>query len=61
MTDILHYGYGATLCSADQTTGKIENCLKQDINKEDFKLFGQERLIYDKGSTNRHTTTIRTR
>ena len=50
MTDILHYGYGATLCSADQTTGKIENCLKQDINKEDFKLFGQERLIYDKGT-----------
>ena len=50
MTDILQNGYGATLWSADQTTGKIENCLKQDINKEEFKLFVQERLMYDKGT-----------
>ena len=50
MTEILEYGYGATLCSANQGEGKIEKCLKQDINKNNFKLFDQTNLMYDRGT-----------
>lgn len=50
MTDILQYGYGATLCSSDGGKGKIDKCIDQDINKPEFKLFGQNNLMYDKGT-----------
>ena len=39
MTEILEYGYGATLCAANQSEGKIKGCLKQDVDKSKFKLF----------------------
>tara|TARA_B100000035_G_scaffold314413_1_gene330609 strand:+ start:434 stop:1111 length:678 start_codon:yes stop_codon:yes gene_type:complete len=50
MTEILENGYGATLCSANQSEGKIKDCLNQDIDKSKFKLFGQNNLMYDKGT-----------
>ena len=50
MTEILEYGYGATLCAANQSEGKIKDCLKQDINKSEFKLFDQTNLMYDPGT-----------
>ena len=50
MTDILQNGYGATLCSNGDNRDKIGECIDQDVNKSDFKLFGQERLMYDKGT-----------
>jgi len=43
-------GYGATVNALKSDT-RIEDCLNQDINKSKFQLFGQNNLMYDKGTT----------
>ena len=44
------YGYGADI-NATKVETKINDCLDQDIKKSKFNLFGQNNLMYDKGTT----------
>ena len=50
MSEIGIHGYGATVNALKSDT-RIEDCLKQDIDKSKFQLFGQNNLMYDKGTT----------
>ena len=43
-------GYGADI-NANIVENKIGDCLDQNIKKSKFKLFGQNNLMYDKGTT----------
>ena len=43
-------GYGADI-NANIVENKIGDCLNQNIKKSKFKLFGQNNLMYDKGTT----------
>jgi len=51
MTTAVENGYGATLCSSNDGNSKIGDCIDQNINKNKFQLFGQNNLMYDKGTT----------
>jgi hypothetical protein len=43
-------GYGANI-NTNIVENKIGDCLDQNIKKQKFKLFGQNNLMYDKGTT----------
>ena len=50
MSEIGIHGYGASVNALKSDT-RIEDCIDLDTDKSKFQLFGQNNLMYDKGTT----------